>query len=127
MFEFSQAAVRGIVACIGTPSENACDFLDFILNPGMRQLRSYLKGTKDFLNMIEKMKEQYPELPPLFSLLTVDYDAMYPNMKDTLAIPAVRDYLDNRAVQQPSTQMTMRLLQIVKQNNNYIQEDQAKN
>ena len=78
MYEFGQAAVRGIVACVGTPTENACDFLDFILNPGMRELRSYLKGTKDFLIWIEKLKVQYPDLPPLLSFLTIDYTAMYP-------------------------------------------------
>ena len=91
MFEFGQAAVRGIVACVGTPTENACDFLDFVLNPGMRELRSYLKGTKDFLIWIENLKRQYPDLPPLFSFLTIDYTAMYPNMKDNLAMPAVKE------------------------------------
>ena len=119
MFEFSQAAVRGIVACIGTPSEKACDFLDFILNPGMRQLRSYLKGTKDFLIWIEKLKEQYPELPPLFSFLTIDYDAMYPNMKDSLAMPAVKEYLDNRLIQRPSTEMVLKLLNAIKKSNKF--------
>ena len=51
--EFATAAVRGIVSCSGTADERACDFLDFVLNPGMQKLRSYLKGTKDFLIWIE--------------------------------------------------------------------------
>jgi hypothetical protein len=55
-----------------------------ILSPGMKELRSYLKGTKHFLAWVETLKEQYPELPPLFSFLTVDYCAMYPSMPDTL-------------------------------------------
>ena len=63
--EFSAAAVRGIVSCTGTPDERLCDFLDYLLNPGMQNLRSYLKGTKDFLQWIERLKSQYPELPPL--------------------------------------------------------------
>ena len=94
--EFALAAVRGIVSCSGSPDENLADFLDFILSPGMKQQRSYLKGTKDFLIWIEKLKKQYPDLPPLFSFLTVDYCAMYPSMPDSLILPAVRDYLDGR-------------------------------
>ena len=84
MTEFATAAVRGIVSCSGTADEKACDFLDFILNPGMRQLRSYIQGTKDFLVWIEKLKVQYPELPPLFSFLTMDFKAMYPSTPDNL-------------------------------------------
>ena len=87
--EFAYAAVRGIVSCSGTPDEKVCDFLDFILNPGMQNLRSYLKGTKDFLLWVEKLKKQYPVLPPLFSILTMDFKAMYPSMPDELVMPAL--------------------------------------
>ena len=59
-YEFALASVRGIVAGVGSPSEKAADFLDFVLNPGMRNLRSYLTGTKDLLVWIEKLKGQYP-------------------------------------------------------------------
>ena len=110
MTKFAHAAIRGIVSCSGTTDENACDFLDFILNPGMRNLPSHLEGTKDFLVWIEKLKAQYPELPPLFGFLTVDYAAMYPSIPDNLALPAVREYLDSRAEQKPSTEQTMELL-----------------
>ena len=54
--EFSHAAVRGVVSCTGTTDEKICDYLDFILNPGMKNLKSYIKGTKDFLLWIEKLK-----------------------------------------------------------------------
>ena len=115
--EFAHAAVRGIVSCSGTADERACDFLDFILNPGMRNLRSYLKGTKDFLIWIEKLKHQYPELPPFFSFLTMDYSAMYPSIPDNLSLPAIREYLDSRADGQPSTEQVMKLLDVVSKSN----------
>ena len=119
--EFSAAAVRGIVSCIGTPDEKVCDFLDYILNPGMQKLRSFLTGTKDFLIWIEKLKTQYPELPPLFGILTIDYKAMYPSMPDNLVLPAVREYLDSRTeLNKPSTRRTMELLEITR-NNNYFE------
>ena len=73
----------------------------------MRELRSYLKGTKDFLIWIEKLKVQYPDLPPLLSFLTIDYTAMYPNMTDNLAMPAVREYLDSRETTVPSTESNL--------------------
>ena len=85
----------------------------------MRQLRSYLKGTTDLLVWLERLKTQYPELPPLFSWLTMDYTAMYPSMPDNLAMPAVREYLDSRTVKTPSTDSTIRLIEAVK-NKNYF-------
>jgi hypothetical protein len=117
MTEFANAAVRGIVACSGTADEKACDFLDFVLNPGMRGLRSYLKGTKDFLVWLERIKLQYPELPPLFSIITMDFTCMYPTIPDDLVLPAVREYLDSRNVKEPSTEKTMELLEVVRKNN----------
>ena len=57
--EFALAAVRGIVSCSGTTDENLADFLDYLLNPGMKRQRAYLKGTKDFLMWIEDFKVQY--------------------------------------------------------------------
>ena len=122
--EFALAAVRGIVSCSGTPDEHLADYLDFILNPGMKQQRSYLKGTKDFLIWVEKLKAQYPDLPPLFSFLTVDYCAMYPSMPDSLILPAVRQYLEGRTEQKPSAVRTMELLEITRKNNYFEFGDQ---
>ena len=85
----------------------------------MKKLRSYISGTKDLLIWIEKLKKQYSELPPMFSLLTMDYTSMYPSMPDNLAMPAVREYLDNRAVRKPSTESTIKLIEAVK-NKNYF-------
>ena len=70
---------------------------------------------------IEKLKTQYPELPALFGILTIDYKTMYPSMPDYLVLPAVRDYLDSRASQnKPSTQKTMELLEVTR-NYNYFE------
>ena len=105
------------MSCTGTADEKVCDYFDFILNPGMQQLQSYLKGTKYFLLWIEKLKLQYPELPPLFSILTMDFKQMYPSMPDDLVMPAVRDYLNSRQDKSPSTAKTMELLEIIRNNN----------
>ena len=117
MTEFAAAAVRGIVSCSSTADENSCDYLVFILNPGMQMECSYIKGTKDFLQWIEKLKEWYPELPPLYGILTIDYIAMYPSMPDNLVLPAVKEYLDSRLTKKPSTESTMKLLEITRKYN----------
>ena len=83
----------------------------------MQQQLSYLKGTKHFLQWIEEFRKQYPELPPLFGLLTIDYAAMYVKMPDNLIIPAVTQYLDSRTHKVPSTASTMKLLEITARNN----------
>jgi hypothetical protein len=92
------------------------DYLDYILSPGIKNIRFYLKETKDFLCWIEKLKEQYPQLPPLFGFLTVDYTAMYPSMPDSRILPAVKYYLESRSEKKPSTQKTMELLKITQEN-----------
>ena len=81
----------------------------FFLNPGMQNLRSYLKGPKDFLLWVDKLKKQYPVLPSLFSILTMDFKAMYPSMPDELVMPAVKEYLNSRQVKIPSTEKTLQL------------------
>ena len=48
---------------------------------------SYLKGTKDFLIWIEKLKSQYREFPPMFSFITMDFVSMCPFMPDNLVLP----------------------------------------
>ena len=63
------------------------------------------------------MKKQYPVLPPLFSILTMDFKAMYPSMPDELVMPALKEYLNSRQVKIPSTEKTLQLLEIVKNNN----------
>ena len=115
--EFALAAVRGIVSCSGTSDENLASFLDFILNPGMKQQRAYLKGTKDFLMWMEEFKKQYSQLPPFFGFLTVDYCSMYPSMPDNLILPAVREYLESRTEKKPATATTLQLLEITQRNN----------
>ena len=109
--------MRGIVSCSGTADEKTCDYLDFVLNPGMQSQRSYLNGTKHFLQWIEKFRQQYPELPPLFGFLTIDYTAMYVRMPDDLILPAVTEYLNTRTNKVPSTEKTLKLLEITGQNN----------
>ena len=84
----------------------------------MQQQRSYLKRTKDLIIWIERLKSQYPELPPLFGILNIDYKSMYPSMPDDLVMNAVREYLDSRTGQiKPSTRKTMELLEITRKYN----------
>ena len=45
---------------------------------------------------------------------------MYPSIPDDLMLPAVREYLDSRADAVPSTEKTMELLNVVR-NNNYFE------
>ena len=80
------AAVRGIVSCSGTAYKNVYDFLDYVLNPGMQKQRSYLKGTKHFLQWIEKLR---------------DYKTLYVTMPDKFILPAITEYLESRPLRKP--------------------------
>ena len=42
---------RGIISCNKSPTESLQDFMDFKLNPSMKELKSYIKDTKHVLQI----------------------------------------------------------------------------
>ena len=57
-------------------------------NPGMQKLQSNFKGTKDFIIWVKRIQQQYQELQPLFSIISLESNVS--NMPDQLVMPAVK-------------------------------------
>ena len=112
--------VRGIISCKGAPTEKLAGLVDHFLQPGMKQLPSFLKDTKDTLQIIENMNEKIESGE--FSLegvalMTLDVDKMYNNMTEELGLTGCRKYLESRSEQEVSTESIMKGLELCIRNN----------
>ena len=62
---------RGIISCRKTPTESLQDFVDFLLNPRMKQLPSFLQDTKHVLQKLHNRNEEET------NFVTADFKNMY--------------------------------------------------
>ena len=108
---------RGINSIKNTPTERLGDYGDFIVNPGMKSLPTYLRDTKHTLQLIEEKNEE--GIPKTAKFLTADIEAMYPNMLMNLCETGISEYLDGRFPKDgnPSTDNVIKYLNICQQNN----------
>ena len=91
--------LRGIIAGQGGPLERLGGFVDPFLQPGMKQLPSFLQDTKHTLQILEEINEKIDSGE--FSLegvalVTLDVESMYNNMTKDLARVATSQYLEGR-------------------------------
>ena len=108
---------RGINSIKNTPTERLGDYGDFIVNHGMRNLPTFLRDTKNALQLIEEKNEE--GIPKNANFLTADIEAMYPNMPMDQCEIGIREYLDGRPPKagNPSTDNVIKCLKICQQNN----------
>ena len=89
--------IRGIISGCGSPTERLAGYVDYILQPGMRNLPSFLKDTIHTLQIIEETNDKISSGD--FSLegvglVSLDLESMYNNVSHNLGTGACRDYMD---------------------------------
>ena len=80
--------LRGIISGRGSPTERLSGFVDFFLQPGMKQLPSFLQDTKHLLQIIDEINQKILEEEVSLdgvALVTLDVESMYNNMPEELA------------------------------------------
>ena len=77
--------LRPIVSGNDSPTENISSYMDFVLQPLVRALPSYIRDTKDFLNQLFTL----PQLPENCYLVTADVVSLYTNIPHNEGIEAV--------------------------------------
>ena len=80
---------RGIVSGNNTPTESLQDYCEMLVNPGMQALPTYIKDSKQFIQIIEQINEKGP-LKDTTNLVTADMEGMYPNMPLDLSEKGVK-------------------------------------
>ena len=100
---------RGIISGIQAPTERLSGFLDHFLQPGMKNLETFLQDTKHMLQLIEGVNEKIDggefSLEGV-GLVTLDLEKMYNNITDELGMGAARTYLDARISQSGENYLT---------------------
>ena len=67
---------------MGGPLERLGGFVDYFLQPGMKQLPSFIQDTKHTLQMIEEINQKIDDHEVSMDgvIVTLDVEAMYNNM-----------------------------------------------
>ena len=108
---------RPIVSGNGCPTERISQFIDFFLQPCVKNIRSYIKDTSDFLNMLGSVGR----LPENCILATLDVASLYTNIPNQEGRQAVLESLNTYRgyVQNPANYYLVDLLDKVLTCNNF--------
>jgi hypothetical protein len=116
---------RPIISGNGCPTENISQFVDHFLNPPNSKLRSFVKDTTHFLQILEDIGT----LPEDTLLVTLDVTSLYTNIPNDVGIQAARETLNKTRPQsgiKPSNVSLIQLLELVLTRNNFNFNSMAK-
>ena len=100
--------LRPIVSCTNGPTCTASAFIDRLLQPHMRGVKSYLKNSMDLIKILSKLK-----VPSEALLITLDIESLYTNISHSEAIVSFL----RRFKSHPSKVFLLDLLKYVLKNN----------
>ena len=108
---------RPIVSGNGCPTERISQFVDFFLQPGVKNIQSYIKDTTHFLSVLSSLNTLKEDA----ILAILDVSSLYTNIPNKEGIEACRIMLDNirphsRA---PFNHSLIKLLTLVLSKNNF--------
>ena len=108
---------RPIVSANECPTETISAYVDLYLNPLVKDQKSYIKDTNDFINKIESI----PNVEQEHILGTLDVTSLYTNIPNKEGLDSVRSVLNkNRnSLDKPKNEDIVNLLEIVLTKNNF--------
>ena len=108
---------RPIVSGNGCPTERISQFVDFFLQPGVKDIRSYIKDTTHFLSVLSSLDT----LPEGAILATLDVSSLYTNIPNIEGIEACRIMLNRIRpnARSPFNDSLIKLLTQVLSKNNF--------
>lgn len=110
--------LRLITSCCGTAIERLSELTEFYLKPLAQGLPSFIKDTTHLLQKIQEVNNTLGPLPADALLVSWDVVSMFPNIDNTLGLTAVRNTLEARTTQVPSTDCIVEAVEICLQHNN---------
>ena len=108
---------RPILSANQSPTEHISAFVDYFLKPTIPRLRSYVKDTTHFQQILKDI----PPLQPNSFLVTLDVTSLYTNIPNKEGIRAVAKTLAKYkpGAQHPNNQSLIQLLDLVLNKNNF--------
>lgn len=102
---------RPIVSAVNCPTEHLSQYLDTVFQPIVQSLPSFIKDTTDTLRLLDDFNEAPPFHPNL--LFTMDVCSLYTSIPHADGLKALTFFLNKRSLQQPPTQVLVRLAELV--------------
>ncbi|XP_070194281.1 uncharacterized protein [Littorina saxatilis] len=104
---------RPIVSACSCPTEFISEYLDFLLQPIVQSLPTYVKDTTHTLNLLEHLNS-HPSFQPQL-LFTLDVVSLYTSIPHTDGLKALTFFLDRRPTDSayPPTTTLVRLAELV--------------
>jgi hypothetical protein len=110
---------RPVVSGNGCPTEKISSFVDHFLNPTTQLIKSYVKDTTHFLQLMNSLGK----IPQGALLVTLDVVGLYPNIPNDQGLEAARVALGKSRPGpnvKPSNRSLMKLLELVLRRNNFV-------
>ena len=107
---------RPVVSSINCHTTNISKYVDYHLQPLVKQIPSYVKDTKDFINKINTVKS----VPKNNYLVTMGGRSLYTNIPNPEGISAVKSAFDNYSTKTTSTKAITRFLALILTLNNFV-------
>ena len=95
---------------------NISKYVDYHLQPIVKEIPLYVKGTQDFLKTLEKVKG----IPQESLLVTLDVKSLYTNIPNNEGIQAVKESYEKYKEKTVSTKVIITFLSLVLTLNNFI-------
>ena len=107
---------RPVVSSVNCHTYTISKYVDFHLQPIVKNIPSYVKDTTDFLQKLDKVKN----IPNDCLLVTLDVKSLYTNIPNNEGIKAVRDAYDNHANKIVATKVIITFLNLILTLNNLL-------
>ena len=104
---------RPVISNCGTPTEKVSEFLDHCLHPLMKEGKSHIKDTADFLDKFKDLGE----VPEGAILVTADVIGLYPSIPHTEGLEVLRKQYDKFLHKKAPTEDIIKLADFVLKNN----------
>uniref|UniRef100_A0A803JL40 Reverse transcriptase domain-containing protein n=1 Tax=Xenopus tropicalis TaxID=8364 RepID=A0A803JL40_XENTR len=112
---------RPIISSRGSLNERIAQFVDFLLQPCVKTINSYVKDTNDFLKLIKSITAPLGEM----TLVTMDVQSLYTCIPHQAGLSAVRNLIvANSSYKGPPIEFTLSLLEFILHKNYFKFENQ---
>ena len=105
-----------MVNSINFHTANISKYVDYLLQPIVKQIPSYVKDTNDFINKINAVKS----FPKNSYLVAMDVRALYTNIPNAEGISAVKRAFDNYSKKTTSTKVITTFLALILTLNDFV-------
>ena len=105
-----------VVSSVNCHTVNILKYVDYHLQPTVKEIPSYVKGTQDFLKKIEKVKY----IPQERLLVTLDVKSPYINIQNNEDIKAVEESYEKYKEKMVSTNVIITFLSLILTLNNFV-------